>query len=252
MSTARLILLGAAVFIGALLMTLPAARVLAPLQVPGLQLFGIEGNLASGRIHGVASNNRPLLEELHWQLSPLQLLLVRLGYEVSGNIASANTDETFAAKLSLSPLGRWTVRELKAGLSLRSLAAMAGQTYLPLEGRAQLDLNELNWKQGKPLVAQGSLKLAELRWTLAQTPLPLGDYEAVVTPKGEDLEVKINTLSGPLEVEGEGSYKADRSYELRLQLRPRNGADPALQNLLRTLGNPDNQAWYHLRRNGQL
>lgn len=252
MSAARLILLGTAVFIIALLATLPAPRLLAPLQTPGLQFFGIEGNLTSGHVHGITSRNRPLLENLSWQLSPLQLLMVKLGYEITGEAAGANPGEVFAARISLSPLGRWTVRDFKGVLSLQSLGTMAGQTYLPLEGQAQLDLGELSWKQDQSLTAQGSLRLADLRWTLAQTPLPLGDYEAVITPEGDDLDVKINALSGPLEVLGEARYKADRSYELHLQLRPKTGADPVLQNLLRTLGNPDHQAWYHLRRNGKF
>lgn len=252
MSKTRLSLLGVVTFAVALVATLPASRLLASAQTPALQIFGIDGTLASGSIQGIGGNHRPLLENLNWKLAPAQLLLLRLGFEVSGAAAGAGDAEPFTARLSVSPLGRWRARDFKGGLGLHALAALAGQAYLPLEGNAAADFSELSWKPGQPLEARGTLRLTDLRWTLAQAPLALGDFEAVVTPKGDTLEVKLSALSGPLEVTGEATYKADRSYEAHIQLRPKPGADPALQNLLRTLGPPDTQAWYHLRRNGTL
>ncbi len=245
----RLSLLGLATFGLALIITMPVSRLLST-PAPGLNLFGVEGSLLSGRIGGVAGRNGPLLQSLEWKFSPLQLLWLRLGYEVTALPVGAS--EALSARVRLSPLGRWSARDLKGELSLQSLAAMTGQPYLPMEGLAQADFGELGWKQDHVLLAQGKLRLMNLRWTLAQTPLALGDFEAAVETGGEGLEVKITTLAGALEVTGDASYKTDRSYEYHLQLRPRAGADPALQNLLRTLGNPDNQAWYHLRRSGRL
>ncbi len=249
MSWHRLLLLGVITFGVMLVLSWPASRLLSTADSKSdLKLFGVDGTLRAGQVQGVTLKNRPVLENLRWRLSHWQLLLLRLGYEVSGG---AN-DSAFRARISRSAFGRWQLKDFNGQFTLQSLAAAAGQSYLPLQGRAELTLDEVSWKKDQPPTAQGVLRLQELRWTLAQTPLPLGELEARVAPKGENLEVQIAGLKGPLEIEGSATYKPDRSYELRLQLRPKPGADPALLNLLRTLGPPDNQAWYHLRRNGSL
>lgn len=250
MSVRYYALLGIAAFLLTALLQMPAARLVARFSSPGMPvLYGLEGTLLQGAASGgVVVNGRPLLQKLDWQLSPWRLLLLRAVFDVS-----ATGDQLSGqARLSLQPGGRMVVKNLNATLDVRSLAAAAGQSYVPLDGQAQIQMQRLELKAETAPVAEGRIELRGLRWTLAQSPLALGDFEAVLAPEGETLNITLASLAGLLDLKGTVSVKPDRTYQLDLQLRPKAQADPALAALIRSLGPADSQAWHRLRRSGQL
>jgi hypothetical protein len=100
--------------------------------------------------------------------------------------------------------------------------------------------------------ADGTLAAHGLVWKLGREPVPLGDYEAVLEDVTGGVKATIRTVSGPLEVTGDALVSNDRSWELNLQMRPKPDAPPILPNLVRSIGQPDPQGYYHLRRKGTM
>lgn len=219
-----------------------------PLGPPSgnFQVAGLEGTLYEGRVTAVTAAGRPLLERLHWKLSLRDLLLARLGVDLD---ASGVTLIDGHVSRGFSTL---RADQLRVAGSLQTVLIAAGQAYLPLDGSAQLQLDELKLRGDWPDAARGTLRIDKLAWSLSRDPLVLGSYEATFGPDGETLRAEVKTLSGPLEVSGSGSARPDRSYELHLLLRPSAGAPPMIVNLLQSLGAPDAQGYYHLRREGKL
>ncbi|WP_028006702.1 type II secretion system protein N [Solimonas flava] len=242
-------LVGALTFLVSLVLLAPAATLYGWLK-PGLgdkvALAGVDGTLRDGSAAVVLVSGRPLAEQLHWRLRLSDLLLGRLGAELDsrgGVLISGHISKGYNSVRAA---------DLRIGAGLKPLLSAFGQPFAPIDGQASLDLPTLKLLDNWPVDANGTLRVQGLAWTLAKEPIVLGDYEATISRDGSDMVALVHTLAGSLEVAGDARAKADRSYELHLQLRPKADAPPLVQNLLRSLGNPDPQGYYHLRRQGKL
>lgn len=230
---------------------IPAARLQARLaeSAGSFALYGLEGTALDGRASGgVVVNGRPLLRELSWQLSPWRLPLLQAAVTLKGRGADAE----LAADVRTGISGTLHASQIDARIGLRTLAALAGQSYVPLEGETRILLEQLSLPKDSAPQAEGRIELRNLRWTLAQQPLSLGDYEALLSGDDEALTVTLVTISGPLELQGTITLDAKRAYQLDVQLRPKAQADPTLVSLVRSIGPADAQAWHRLKRSGQL
>lgn len=251
MKPRHLLIVAVVTFVVGLLVQAPAAIVygwtLARQDDAPLRLFGVEGSVFSGSAVQVARGNQTVASELHWTLRPWTLLLGRASYRLSTTSAPVLLDGEVGVGL-----GGTRVSELKASGELRALAAAAGQSFVPMAGQIGLNLQQLRLHDGWPSEVEGQLRVVGLSWALAREPIALGDYQAEMRTENKDLVALISTLSGVLDVNGDVRLKPGRSYELSLQLRPRPQAPPTVVNLLRSLGAPDPQGYYRLRRNGQV
>lgn len=249
MKNSALIGLGVVSFLLAAIVLMPAARLHARFAVVAPALYGLEGTLLDGRASGgVVVNGRPLLRELAWHFSPWRLPMLQAVVDIEGRGADADLKAQVRAGLG----GTVNARNVDARFGLRTLAALAGQSYVPLEGETRILLEQLSLPADAAPQANGRIELRNLRWTLAQTPLNLGDYEARLANDDETLTVTLATVSGPLELQGTLTVDANRAYQLDVQLRPKAQADPTLVSLVRSIGPADAQAWHRLKRNGQL
>ncbi|HEX4896390.1 MAG TPA: type II secretion system protein N [Solimonas sp.] len=246
--TALLVFLSA--FLVFLLLGTPAARLqawLAPKDgaIPLIQLQGLSGSIGGGSASGLLMRQQPVLRDLHWDFLPSQLLLGRVAIDLRA------ADPVLEARVS-SGLGGQRIGDLRLVGELRSLLTLAGQAYLPFAGQVGLELQQAHLRQGWPVSAAGRLEIRRLAYTLARDPVVFGDYEATIQPEGDDLVILVQTLTGPLQANGDGRLKPDRSYEFHLQLKAPPEAPPMVQNFLRSQGSPDAQGYYHLRKQGQL
>ncbi|WP_028079509.1 type II secretion system protein N [Solimonas soli] len=244
------VLVGTLVFLASVVLLAPAATLYGWLK-PRLgdarfELSGVSGTLRDGSVAAVLVGGRPLVDKLHWRLSLGELLLARIG-------ADFDSRGTFLLDGHVSK-GFNTLRahDLTLSAPAKPLLAAIGQPFAPLDGQARLELAQLKLLGGWPSDAAGTLRIEGLAWTLAKEPIVLGDYEATFSRDGNDIVALVHTLGGALEVNGDARAKADHSYELHLQLRPKADAPPLLPNLLRSLGAPDPQGYYHLRREGKV
>ncbi|MGH8445810.1 MAG: type II secretion system protein N [Solimonas sp.] len=241
-------LVGALTFLVSLVLLTPVASVygwIKPKLGANFELAGVDGSLREGSAAAVVVGGRPLVERLHWKLSLAELLLLRVGADLDSSgslLLSGHVSKGFN-----------TVRasDLRVASGLKPLLAAFGQPFAPLDGQANLELTHLKLLGNWPVDADGTLRVQGLAWTLAKEPIVLGDYEATISREGSDIVALVHTLRGALEVNGDARTHQDRSYEMHLQLRPKADAPPLVQNLLRSLGEPDPQGYYHLRKQGK-
>lgn len=252
MKTRRVILLGVVVFLVALVLRMPAVqmqRVLGPsLAQAGVQLQGIEGSLSAGRAAQVDLRGNALLHDLGWNLRAAHLLLGRASFMLAGGRDGTLVDGT----AFVVPSGTLTLQDFKLASSLKAVLAAAGYAGMPVEGQVNLDLSRMKLRESWPRQAQGTLTVRGMGWKLGREAVVLGDYTATLDNETGGVKAVVSTLSGALEINGQARLAEDRSYEVDLQMRPKPNAPPMVPNLVRNLGAPDAQGWYHVRRRGQL
>lgn len=210
-------------------------------------VHGLQGPWSQGTLSGISLNGRPVAQDLHWDLNPLQLLLGRVGVQLSGGGQIATLDGGIA-----SGLGGLRLSTFRFAGGIKSIAAAAGYSFVPVDGRAGGDFEKLIVKKGLLDYAEGSLDLKSLAWTLARDPLLLGDFRADITTAPDAITAVISSPSGPLEASGFAKLLPDQSYDVDILVKPKPGSSEMLLNYLKTLGAPDPQGFYHLRKRGTL
>ena len=207
----------------------------------------MEGTLLGGSAAGALINGRPALQDMDWQLRPWWLLLAN----VSAHIKASADQSLLEADISAWPGGRLSASSLNFSGNLTSLLAAAGQPYLPIDGMVRIADADISLKSGWPRAAEGLAQVQGLAWTLAASPIVLGDFDAKLTTAKGEISADIVSVSGPLELKGTALLKPDRSYQLDLAYRPKAEATPVLRNLLASNGAPDASGWYHLKQQKQ-
>ncbi|HKY91800.1 MAG TPA: type II secretion system protein N, partial [Nevskiaceae bacterium] len=252
MSRRSLLLLGLAVFLITALLRAPVATVhayLAPRLGEGaVQPAGLSGTLSEGRMAQLAWSGRPLVRDLGWQLSPWWLLLGRASFSLDGGSEGMVVN----GGVHVVPSGSISLSDFRVAGPLKPILAAMGQPFVPVDGTLGSDLKSLKLRKQWPVHADGTLIARGLVWKLGKEPVPLGDYEAVLEDVTGGVKATIRTVSGVLEVSGDAMVSDDRSWELNLRMRPKPDAPPILPNLVRSIGQPDPQGFYHLRRKGQV
>lgn len=253
MTTRALAAIGGAVFAVTLIATAPVALLyawFAPAE-SRVVLHGLEGTLGRGAVSAISVNQKPVWSELRWQLRPLGLLFAQASFDVQGTGVA-----TLKSRLRLSPLGGVHLRNTEAGGSLKALLLAVGQGYLPVEGQVQAVLDELSFADGRPRSAEGIVDVQRLAWTLARDPVLLGDYRATLATADGEIRAQVVSIAGPLDVSGNlrllPAADGGQLYALDLLIKLQPGAPPVLQTLVQSLGAPDAQGRYAIKRQGPL
>ncbi|WP_374351920.1 type II secretion system protein N [Chitinimonas sp.] len=226
--------LGAGLLLGA------ATALFLPLQLPAsvigsvlnsqsqgkLSLVATDGNLWRGSAQPVL-NGEALAEQLRWELRPSQLLRGRLEFDIGIDSGSA--------KLSIGPGG---ISLSNADISLAAAPLFKlderAKAYA-LAGQLHLMSQNIHWAKGQP---EGAL-LLEWRGagsSLAPSLNPLGDYRVTAIPSGNGWQLQLSTLSGSLQINGNGSWQASQGFNLDLGLRASPGSEGSLTTLLTRIG----------------
>ena len=213
----------------------------------GAALYGVHGTLADGGFAALTVNNRTVLRDARWTLNPYWLALLRLSVDLE-----AGGDTVIRVGVSRAVFGTWRLTQLNAAGSVKALLGSLGQPALPVEGQARLEFPLIRLDGGIPIEARGTAEIENLSWSLAREPLALGSFTADLSTDDKGIAVDISSGAGPLEMSGTAKLAPDRGYDVHLQLRLRPQAPAQLQTLVGSLGQPDAQGWYHIRRNGSL
>lgn len=249
--TRNLVLVGALVFAGSLLLNAPVALLHAKFAPPnngsGLQPSGLDGTISEGRASSLLLNGVPLLANLRWQFKPLGLLLARLAFHVE-----SSGDLTMDGSVAKPFFGGLNIDGLRATGPLKDLLSLTGDVGVPVAGQFGLKLDNARIRSGFVSSVEGEVTLNAVKWTLAKDPVVLGDFLMRVGTEKNLITAKIEPLSGPLDVGGEIRVKTDRSYEIDVQVKAKPNAEPLVQNLVRSLGQPDTQGYFHIRSAGNL
>lgn len=250
MKTRTLLWVGIGSFLAFLIATAPIATIyprIAPANVP-LQLNSLSGSVFVGSAGSVDYQGRTLAKPLNWTFSPLALIAAQLGFHVDGSADGLLFDGRVARTLG----GNIVISSLTASGGLKGLLALSGDAQLPIDGDVGIKLDKLILAAQFPKQADAELTIARLRWTLGRSPLLLGDFAVTVSTEAGVIVAKVAPTAGPLDVGGELRLNTDRSYEIDLKVKAKPEAEPAVQNLVRTLGQPDTQGYYRIKSRAQL
>lgn len=252
MSRKWLVMIGLLFFLVGLIAYAPVATfygwIASKQPTQKVALFGIEGTVTEGRVATVAVHNRPMLQNLHWSLKPLWLLMGQRVFEISGN----QDQSSLEARIRLTPGGDTVVTQSTINLSLKSLLTALGQAYVPMDALATLDLERLVLSSGKLSEMQGVMSLRRLSWTLGRDPVGLGDYDIKAETQEEQIVLNLQSVAGPIDAQGQVTLMPDQSYQLQIKLRSKPEADATVRNLVGSLGAPDSQGWTQIRQQGRL
>jgi general secretion pathway protein N len=244
-----LLLLALLAFLVTLVLHAPANLLYAwsrgPAPAGAVMLHGLHGTLVDGGFTTLTVNNRAVLNNARWKLHPAWLALLRFTADLE-----AGGDSVVRMTVSRGVLGKLRLSDLNAAGSVKALLGALGQPALPIEGQARLELPVVRLDGGVPVEAEGTAQIDNLVWALAREPLPLGSFEAQLSTDDKGIAVNLSSGPGPIELSGTATLAPDRAYDVHLQLRPRQDATAQVQTLVRSLGTPDAQGWYHVRRNG--
>lgn len=230
----RIVLLGIAAFMLALLVVLPVQWVASLLPQP-LQCADWRGSVWNGQCTGLAWVSSPTsqlqFDSVRWQLHPLALL--RLSASADLQLSHAQGDAE--GRLVLGRGGRLALHDVSLrGVLDRRLAAMlpAGWT-----GRVQAQHLALQLHDKRLLGLSGELQLHDLQDGRGSA---LGSYQlqfagATTAPwRGS-----LRDAGGPIELAAVVVVNADRSWSLDGTVTPRPGAPASLLRSLEVLGSAD-------------
>ncbi|MDP3294264.1 MAG: type II secretion system protein N [Nevskia sp.] len=250
MSTRSLLWIGVGSFLAFLIATAPIASIYPRIAAPDspLQLSGLSGSVFSGSAGSLSYQGRNLAKPLNWTFSPLALIAARLGFHIDGSVDGLLFDGHVARTLG----GNIVVSSLAASGGLKGLLALSADAQLPIDGEVGVKLDTLTLVEKFPKQASADIDIARLRWTLGRSPLVLGDFKMLVSTEAGVIVAKVSPTAGPLDVGGELRLNTDRSYEIDLKVKAKPEAEPAVQNLVRTLGQPDTEGYYRIKSRAQL
>ncbi|MGB1561362.1 MAG: type II secretion system protein N [Sinimarinibacterium flocculans] len=238
-------------FIVGLLAHAPASSLYGWMVARGelpVRLYGISGSLLSGSASQLMHGSQVIARDLHWRFRPLALLGGRLGY----HLRTEGAPLLLEGDVDLSLGKSLRLQDLRASGELRALAALAGQTFIPINGQLGVQLDTLRIDGRIPHRAEGHLQLIGLAWTLGREPLPLGDFEALIDTTTDGIVASVATLAGVVDVDGAATLSPEGLYSLDLQLLAEADAPPMVTNLLRSLGAADARGYHRLTQRGSI
>lgn len=243
-SVKRLIAVGAAALVAALVVTFPARIAYQWFAPDELTLSGISGSVwngaaAQGSVAGL------FLSDISWRFRPLSLAGLKVGYAVAARVPSGfvESDVAFGAG------GRVHFNELAAAVSLSSLASL-----LPdggIEGDFSLQLDVLVLEGGFPTRVDGTVGISGLILR-ALSPTALGNYRAVLQTEDGRVSAALEDVSGVLDLSGNLVLERNRAYSFAGKVAATAEAPAAVNEQLRYLGSPDAEGRREFRFEGSL
>lgn len=202
-----------------------------------LTLGDAQGTLWRGSafIGGAASSNgavTPLLPgRFAWKLSPL-VLFGRVDLELAN-------PEALAQPVNFR--GSWRQWQLSPSALLLPADGLAG-LGAPLNTLAPAGVMRLSWS-ALELQAQGNMVAINGRTTLEMTDMssrlspikPLGSYQLALDWRGQQAQLALQSMKGPLLLSGKGSLENGR-LQFSGQAQAADGYEQSLGNLLNLLG----------------
>jgi hypothetical protein len=240
-------------FVLGLVVFAPANKLLGLFQSqvpPQVQLQGVDGRLLQGHAAQVQAQGLSL-SPLVWQLNPLAFLSGKLAARLQGDLPSGDTVRT---QVSASPSGVIDLTDLRMQMSIKDIAGLAKQPFVPVAGSVQLSLDQARLEaHGKPSAIQGRLDIVDLQWTLLKPDLPLGNYTIQLrTDSDGTIRGDISDRDATLSAQGEVSLTPDGRYKAQVQLKPGPDTPAMIRNGLANMSRPNPQGEYSFSYTGQV
>jgi len=231
-----------------LLMATPS-RVLGFLLPNTIQLGGFGGTLWQGqaaRAYVTIGDKVIHLGRVSWELKPWSLLL----FSPSIDLDARWGQQRLTGNVRLPLGGGLTLRNIDAAVGVETIRA-----FLPLYvgGALEAQLPVMRLESIQPPVidrVEGRLIWRNGVWTARAGDVALGNYAMELTGEEGSLVGRLQTLSGPLEANGQLTLE-EQHYRVALALRGPATANEGLRGSLRLMATPVADG-FDLTINGQL
>lgn len=243
----RVLLLGLAAFLLALVVVLPA-RWIGGLLPAMIQCADWGGTIWRGRCSQLVVATpgvQPItLETTTWNLRPLPLLRARVAADVV--LTDARGDAAGHVEFSLG--GRLVLRDVSARARFDS--SLPSAMPLGWSGRVEVAGLQVDWQDNELRDLQGDLQFFDLRDERGRA---MGNYHVSFPPSSAPPYTgRLADLGGPLEIAGTLVLSVDRRWSLEGTVRPRPEADAAIARYLEFLGAADAAGRYPLSLSGSF
>lgn len=231
-----------------LLATVPA-RVLGYLLPPTLQLGGFSGTLWQGqaaRATVVTGGKVVHLGQVSWRLAPWSLLILSPSIDLDARWGQ----QRLQGNVRFGPGGGLTLRDIDVSADARLL-----REFMPLYvgGTLEAQLSIMSLESLAPPVidrVDGRLIWRNGVWTARVGDVALGNYVLALSGQQGSLLGTLQTLSGPLTVDGQLNLEGQQ-YRVDVALQGPATNNEGLRSSLRLMATPTADG-FDLKLNGQL
>ena len=170
------------------------------------------------------------LERIAWRLVPAKLVEGRLAFDVSVDSRDARANVQV-----LRGWSEWEARDGTARIDARLLPAFSPlvAAWRP-EGALSITIGDVRWDE-QQLHGPVTVEWLDAGVTLSEVK-PLGAYRLVLQGTGATAKIALSTLSGPLEISGNGEWKLPRAMAFTGEARAQGSSAAALEPLLNLMG----------------
>ena len=244
----RYALLGLGAYIVFMCAQAPAATLATLLRhyLP-FQYQQIAGSLLRGQARNVALRGAEI-ESLTWRWTPLALLKGRVEYHITLAESQLRLEGLFGIGLDRE----LRILDVNGFVSLRQAISLALQAQLPLNGKVEVDLDEIRvGSDGLPRAVYGNVQLLNARTTLGRT-FELGDFRTELTTDEQSIVGTIRDIGGPLILNGTLTLTPDGRYRFTAQTALRDVNNRELREALDLLGRPSQDGKWKIDIKGVL
>ena len=239
-----LIAAGSLAFVAAFVAMFPA-RIAYDWFVPqAVQVSGLEGSVWSGSATE-ASVAGLYLRDLSWRLRPLRLLTGQLAASIEASPSSGFLEADVAVGFG----GDIALANVNASLPLSAVAPIAGVPGLA--GNASIQFREMELRDGLPVVAEGTLTVADLVAPMVDAS-PIGGYRAEFFTGDDAVVASVEDVNGVFDVAGSLTVSSDRNYQFIGKVAATDKTSEKLRKQLRFLGSANDRGQHDIRLEGQL
>ena len=222
---------GAAVFVGVAIATLPASLLVHHLP-PDLKVEGASGTVWNGGADAIRLRGTPL-GAFSWSVEPGALLHGELAF----HIEVSRSDGFVRGRIAVTGGGALTGRDLALELPLTALHPGSRQDW---QGDLIGTVESARLEHGWPVAVIGSFTMRGL--TPPSSDVPIGDYGLDFDGRADtptQLVGRVRDIAAPLVVRAQLVIRRDRSYALEGEVTPRPDAPPEISRAVAFLGAPD-------------
>ncbi len=239
-----LIFVGVLALLAGILARLPASLITDRINVNGASIEGVRGTVWNGAIESLVVNGEPVAP-IAWKLHPSAFLRGKAKADVTVLPRDSRISGTVEASLG----GAMLISGVEIDGQLRSIAS--GTSLGPVAGSVAGTIAEVTIVDLWPESVIGQLTIGDLRYP-ANAPYTLGNY-AIDCPGGNPpIRCDVKDAGGPIELAGEITLSADKTYQLATRLRARPGAPDEIRQGLTFLGRPDAAGFVQFDFSGAL
>lgn len=243
-SPKTLLPVGLLTFVAAFIMLFPARVAYDWFAPPAVQMSGLDGTIWSGSAAELSASGL-YLRELKWRLRPLRLVTGKVAARIEARPSSGFLEAEIAVGLG----GDIMLSDVNGSLPLRDFATI---TRMPgLAGNASLQFNELRIRDGLPVVADGTLAVADLVAPMVD-PASIGGYRAEFFTDDNAVVASVEDDNGVFDLAGSLTVSGDRNYQFLGKVAATDSTSEKLKRQLRFLGSPNDRGQHDIRLEGQL